>query len=185
MRKAGLALALVATSQLTLLSSPAFADGAGASLSLSGSADSSGASASASASGSGSGSSDAPSSDDSSSKKSTGWILVGVGGAVTVGGIVVDIVGANSGTIAGAGNDSGNTDNTRTDLLFFGTTLIVAGLVTGIYGGSMVWNADHHTADKATPPPADDAKVDGVTKAAQAQLASAPTFTLPIVGARF
>jgi hypothetical protein len=178
MRTAGIGLALLATAQFTLLTSPALADG------------------SASASGSASLSSDSTSSSgaDASApppgnpdKAKTGWILVGVGGAVAIGGIVVDIVGANSGSVSGAGGsgDNNQTNNTRTDLYFLGTTLIVAGLVTGIYGGSMVWSANHGEDTKASAKPVEDAKGDSLTQAAQAKLASAPAFVIPILGATF
>jgi len=178
MRTAGLGLALLATAQLTLLSSPAFADdsaSASASVSLSTSSSSSSSSADASASTSG-----------NPDKARTGWILVGVGGALAIGGIVVNIVGANSGSVSGAGGvgDNGQTNNTRTDLFFVGTTLLVVGIVTGIYGGSMVWSANHPDA-KASAKPEEDARIDGVSKAAQAAFAAAPAFTVPVIGASF
>lgn len=197
MRTAGIALAFVATTQLTLLSSPAFADGAASasgSVSVSGSVSTSGGAsgsttASTTASTSSTDAAPAPDSDDAKSKKTTGWILVGVGGAVTIGGIVTNaIAAANSGTTSGqgGGTDGGQTNNTRTDLLFLGTTLIVAGLVTGIYGGSMVWSATKGVDAKASDRPADDdAKADGVSKAVQARLASTPTFTMPLLSGRF
>jgi hypothetical protein len=177
MRTAGLGLALVAAAQLTLLSSPAFAD------------DSASASGSVSLSTTSSSSSSADGSASTTGnpdKARTGWILVGVGGAVAIGGIVVDIVAANSGSVAGAGggSDGGQTNNTRTDLYFLGTTLLVAGVVTGIYGGSMVWSANHPDA-KASAKPEEDARVDGVSKAAQAAFAAAPAFTVPVIGAVF
>jgi len=183
MRTAGLGLALLATVQmvgLTLLSSPAFADDTAASGSAS-------ASVSVSTSSSSSSSADASASTSGNPDKArTGWILVGVGGALAIGGIVVNIVGANSGTVAGAGggSDNGQTNNTRTDLFFVGTTLIVVGIVTGIYGGSMVWSANHPDA-KASSKPEEDAKIDGLSKAAQAAFAAAPAFTVPVLGATF
>ena len=180
MRTAGLGLALVATAQLTLLSSPAFADdSAPASASASGSVSVSSSSSSTDASASTSGNPD---------KARTGWILVGVGSAVGIAGLVIDIVGANSGSVSGAGGpgDNNQTNNTRTDLYFLGTTLLVAGAVTALYGGSMIWSANHGTDTKATAPPVDDdAKADSVTKAAQARLSSTPTFVVPILGATF
>jgi hypothetical protein len=194
MRKAGLALAVVATTQLTLLSSPAFADdsaSASGSISIGGSASTSGAasaSASTTASASGSAPATAPDSDSSSSKKTTGWVLVRVGGALTVGGIVTNaIAAANSGVTSGmgGGSDSGQSNNTRTDLLFAGTFLIVAGVVTGVYGGSMVWSASKGVDSKASDRPEDDAKTDGVTKVAQARFASSPTFTVPLLSGKF
>ncbi len=189
MRKAGLALALVAATQLTLLSSPAFA--ADASVSGSASVTVGGSSATAANSTAGSpGNAVTPvDSEKDHDKIRTGWILVGVGSAVGIAGIVLDIIGANSGTIAGEGGpgDSGNTDNTRTDFYFLGTTLIVAGVVTGVYGGSMVWSGNNpdkvRTEDK--PEVKDDARIDNVTKVAQARFASAPSFVIPILGATF
>jgi hypothetical protein len=186
MRNAGLALALVATTQLTLLSSPAFADGASASASVS--IGGSGASASASTSGSGAGSADDSKKD--SSKITTGWVLVGVGSAVGITGIILDVVGANSGTVAGEGGpgDASNTDNTRTDFYFLGTTLIVAGLVTGLYGGSMVWsgnNGKDTAPSERSEKEQDEAKIDGVTQAVQARTSSAPKFVVPLVSATF
>ncbi len=195
MRKAGFALALAATTQLTLLSSPAFAQGsgggasAGASVSLGGGD----ASASASASGAATPAGAAPkgdSKDDNSGKKTTGWVLVGAGSAAGIAGIVIDIVAANSGHVSGAGGpgDNGNTDNTRTDLFFLGTSLIVAGTIAGIYGGSLVWSADHET--KAVSPQDDDQRRDedaknSPTKAVKAQIASAPSVVIPLLRGTF
>jgi hypothetical protein len=187
MRKTGLALALIATAQVTLLSSPAFAADASASGSVSVSVG-----GSASTSSSGSASAAAAGTDDSKkddSKIRTGWILVGVGSAVGIAGIIINIVGANSGHVPGEGGpgDTSSTDNTRTDLYFLGTTLLVAGVATGVYGGSLVWSGNNGTDSKASDKPDknDDAKTDSVTQAAQARLRSAPSFVLPLVGATF
>ena len=170
MRKAGLGLALVACAQLTLLSSPAFADNA----------------------------SNGPESmparethaqkkvndqETADSKAKTGWIVLGIGGVVTVAGIVLDIVGTTQGTVSGAGGlgDNGTTSNARTNFYWGGTALIIAGIVTGVVGGSMIMNST-----KATRPPEDEARVtDGVTRSAQAAYQSAPGFTLPILGTTF
>jgi hypothetical protein len=189
MRIAGLGLALVASAQLTLLSSPALADGASASgsVSISGSASTS-SDASASAAGSATTApAAAPEDSSKSGKKRNGWILLGIGSAVTIGGLVVDIVGANSGHLAGEGGsgDNGQTDSTRPNLYFLGTTLMVAGIATAIYGGALVWSADHSTDTTNSPKPEDDAKSDSVITTVQAKLASAPAFTIPIVGATF
>ena len=163
MRKAGLGLALVACAQLTLLSSPAFADNS-------------------------SKASVAPTESQSSTtakndKAKTGWIVLGVGGVLTVTGIVLDIVGTTQGSVAGAGGvgDSGTTSNARTNFYWGGTALIVAGIVTGVIGGGMIMNST-----KATPPPEDEARLtDGVTKTAQAAYQSAPGFTVPLLGTTF
>lgn len=110
---------------------------------------------------------------------------LGVGGAVTVAGIVLDIVGASQPSPSGQGGagDPGTTQNARTNFFWGGTALIVAGVVTGIVGGSMVWS-------KPAPPtgrdrPADDAQIDTVSKTAAAALQSTPAVTLPVIGATF
>ncbi|HEY1694635.1 MAG TPA: hypothetical protein VGG39_20835 [Polyangiaceae bacterium] len=157
-----LGLALAACAQLTLLSSPAFADGTPPSAQ--------------------------PAPAESSSppparSSKTGWIVLGIGGALTVGGIVLDIVGTQEGSVSGAGGlgDSGKTSNARTNFFWGGTGLIVAGVVTGIVGGSMIMS----TSDQHTPPPAEEGSTDGASKAVQAAYASAPSFTVPVLGATF
>jgi hypothetical protein len=164
MRKAGLGLALLASAQLTLLSSPAFADNTKASTTPT---------------------EESSSTTSSGGNKSTGWVLFGVGGALTVGGIVLDIVGTTQGTVSGQGGpgDPGTTSNTKTNLYWGGTAMIIAGVVTGVIGGSMIWGKD----SKATPKDhtAEDAQIDNVSRTAQAAAASAPGFTLPVVGATF
>ncbi len=175
MRHAGLGLALLASAQLTLFSSPVFADDAKKAKQV----DSDEA---------------APppppppvASDSLHAKHKRGWIILGIGGVAAVTGIVLDIVGATqSGNIGGAGGagDTQDTNNTRTNLYWGGTALIVAGVVTGIVGGSMVLAKTDET--KATPTDHnEDASIDSVTKTAQAAFKSAPTFTLPIVGGTF
>jgi hypothetical protein len=166
MRKAGLGLALLASAQLTLLSSPAFADNTRASTAPT--------------------EESSPPAGSSSKSKNTGWILFGIGGALTVGGIVIDIVGASQGSVSGSGGagDAGTTSNTRTNFYWGGTALIVAGVVTGLVGGSMIWGKGDN---KATPKDhsAEDAQIDTVSQTAQAAAQSAPGFTLPLVGATF
>jgi hypothetical protein len=178
MRKAGLGLALIASAQLTLLSSPAFADDSSTKASVTPTESAS----SASSSGSSSSSTEGTASAD---KKKTGWIVLGVGAGVTVAGIVLDIVGTQVGSVSGAGGigDSGTTSNARTNFYWGGTALIVAGLVTGVVGGSMVLNPG---GGKSTAPdPASEAHNDGMTKAVQAAYQSAPSFTVPVLGATF
>jgi hypothetical protein len=170
MRKIGLGLALVASSQLMLLSSPAVAD------------DSKSASAEPSPA--------APEPNSSSSSKATtGWIVLGAGGALTLGGLVLDIVAAGKNHLSGQGGpgDTSTTQNQKTDLLFAGTTMIVAGIVAGIYGGSLVVASSKHTAeaDPSREPQPAAGSADAVTKTAQASLASSPSFLVPVVGARF
>jgi hypothetical protein len=165
MRKAGLGLALLASAQLTLLSSPAFADNTRASTAPTEESSSS--------------------SSSSSNNRSTGWVLFGIGGALTVGGIIVDVVGTSQGSVSGQGGngDSGTTSNARTNFYWGGTALIVAGVVTGLVGGSMIWGKGDQ---KSTPKDhTDEAQIDTVSKTAQAAAQSAPGFTLPLVGATF
>ncbi len=106
-----------------------------------------------------------------------------------MGGIVIDAVGAGKNGVSGQGaaGDTSTTQNAKTDLIFAGTTLIVAGIAAGIYGGSLVLNARRSRSDAdasaATAPAVGSA--DAVTKTAQASLASSPTFLLPVLGARF
>ena len=81
-------------------------------------------------------------------------------------------------------DNTSTTQNQKTDLLFAGTTMIVAGIAAGIYGGSLLIRSKHAAQDASREPtPAGSA--DAVTKTAQASFASSPTFLLPVVGARF
>jgi hypothetical protein len=170
MRKAGFALALAACAQLTLLSSPAFADGTAS------------ASASVSASAPASSTSSTPSTS-SDHKSKTGWVVLGIGAGVTIAGIVLDIVGTQQGHVAGTGGsgDADKTSNARTNFYWGGTALIVAGVVTGVIGGSMVWASGQTSARPAD----EEARADGATKAVQAAYQSAPSFTVPVLGATF
>jgi hypothetical protein len=164
MRTIGLGLALVASAQLMLVSSPAFADDSKSTSSES-----------------------APEHNSSSAgKATTGWIVLGVGGAVTIGGVVLDILAAGKNQVSGSGGpgDTTTTQNQKTDLLFAGTTMIVAGLVAGIYGGSLIVASKKGDADAASNAPA-AGTTDAVTKTAQAAFASSPSFVVPVVGARF
>jgi hypothetical protein len=174
MRTAALGLALLATAQLTLQSAPAFADDSKASITPT--EDPSGAAPTSTGS--------APTSN--AGRRKTGWIVFGVGGALTVTGLVIDIVAATqSANISGQGGsgDSGTTQNNRTNLYWGGTALIVAGVVTGIVGGSMIWTKP--AAPTGRDHPSDDAQIDNVTKTASAAAQSAPAFMLPVVGATF
>jgi hypothetical protein len=178
MRKAGLGLALVASAQLTLLSTPAFADDTKASVAPTEDPSSSSVSVSSGGSSGGSSSSNAE-------RQKTGWIIFGIGGAATLTGLVLDIVGTAQPSPSGQGGqgDPGTTQNARTNFYWGGTALIVAGVVTGIVGGSMIWA-------KPAPPTgrdhsSDEAQVDNVTKTAAAAAQSTPGFTIPVVGATF
>lgn len=175
MRTAGLALALVASAQLTVLSSPAFAQ------------DDNSKAAAQAPSETSTESTSTKSSEDPKQKEKTGWIVLAGGGVAFVTGVVFDIVGGFSGTIAGVGgpNDSQETSNARPAWVFAGTTLIVAGIAAGIYGGSMIISARKGTDQTNSPPPKDEGASDSVTKAAQARAASAPSFMVPVVSGTF
>ena len=176
MRNAGLALALVATAQLTVLSSPAFAQDDNSKAAVQAPSETSTESTSPNAG------------HDAKQKEKTGWIVLGVGGVAFVTGVVFDIVGGFSGTISGSGGpgDNGDTSNARPVWVFAGTTLIVAGLAAGIYGGSTIISARKggDTTNTARPQ-GEEASNDSVTKAANARAASAPSIVVPIIGATF
>jgi hypothetical protein len=169
MRNLGLGLALVACAQITLLSGPAF--GANAS---------SGPDSMPVQTAGGQGKATEHPVHHASRK--TGWVVLGVGAGLTVAGIVLDIVGATQGSVSGAGGlgDNGGTSNARTNFEWGGTALIVAGVVTGIIGGSII--ADSTTS---TRPPEAAAAGDGVTRSLQAAYKSAPVFSVPLLGATF
>jgi hypothetical protein len=175
MRNLGLGLALVACAQITLLSSPAFADNA-----------SNGPAAMPVQTAGGQ--AKATEHPARPADRRTGWVVLGVGGALTIAGIVLEAVGATQGTVAGAGGpgDDGNTSNARTNFVWGGTALIIAGIVTGIVGGSMIV-----TSSKSSPPaqtaPAETASGggDGATRTLQAAYQSAPAFSMPLLGATF
>jgi len=166
-RKYGLGLALVASAQLTVLSTPAFAQGPGG------------------------GSQDMPGPakgepDHGNSK--TGWVILGIGGGITIAGIVIDIVGATySTTVPGEGGPGAGqtTTNTRTNLFWGGTALIITGLVTGVVGGSMILNPNQDMNKKPADKPVEEASSDALSKSVTAQLQSAPAVMVPILGASF
>ena len=118
-----------------------------------------------------------------------GWAVFGLGAALTIGGVVIDAVGTSQGTLSGQGGvgDNGNTDNTRNDFYFIGTTMLVAGLATAFYGGrhGLVGQPRRGLALERQRHELTDARNDVATKAAQAKLASAPQVSIPLLGATF
>jgi hypothetical protein len=165
----GISLALVASLQLTLFSGPAFAENA-----------SNGPEAVPVQTTSGQ-----PRAVERTPRpgdRRNGWVVLGIATGITVAGVVLEIVGATQGTVAGAGGagDDGSTSNSRTNFIFGGTALILAGVVTGIVGGSMV------AASYKTVPEAETAGgSDGVTRTLQAAYQTAPAFNVPVLGATF
>jgi hypothetical protein len=165
----GLGIALLACAKLALFSTPAFADNA-----------SNGPSSMPVPAASGQHGS--PAGTASPRRARTGWLVLGIGGAVTVTGIVIDIVGASQGTVAGSGggSETGNTSNARTNFFWGGTALIIAGVVTGVVGGAMIVNSTGSTRS-----PEDPMSGDAATKAVQAASKSAPAFAVPVLSATF
>lgn len=162
MQRSGLGLAVVASASLMLLSTPAFAEGMGPSA-VAGPTKAT----------------PAP-----KAKPATGWIILGIGGAATVGGIALEIVGATySKAVPGAGGPGAGqtTTSARTNFLFGGTALLIAGLVTGVVGGSMILHRSEDTNKK----PADDASTDPMAHAVAAALQAAPAAMVPIVAGTF
>jgi hypothetical protein len=186
MRTAGLGLALAACAQLTLLSSPAFAQDSAsgsAAVSASTSTSASPATGTASASGSSSGSSESSAPPTNARKEKNGWIVLGVGGVVAVGGIVLDIIGTQVGNSV-PGQSGTTTSTIKTNFYWGGTTMIVAGVLAGIYGGSMIVDARKSDVQPAQAPKDRDEDA-SATRAMQVALSSAPGVQLPIVSAKF
>jgi hypothetical protein len=188
MRKAGLGLAFVACAQLSLLSSPAFADDSSTKASLT-PTESAPATTTLTATATVPASTTAPppasEGDNGAQKKKTGWIILGIGGGVTLAGLIIDIAGTQVGRVSGTGNsgDSGTTSNKKTDFYFAGTSLLIAGIVTGVVGGAMVLGTD--TTKSKPIDHTQEAREDGVTKVVQAAYQSAPTVMVPVLGATF
>jgi hypothetical protein len=168
MRNAALGLALVASTQLTVLSSPAFAQDTSLSTTVSLTPTEA---------------APPPPHTRRLDARRTGFVVLGIGGAATIAGIVLDIVGTSQGTVSGSGGagDPGTTSNARTNFYSAGTALIVAGIVTGIVGGSFLLRRD----DRPAPPAISEGTVDSATKTVQAAVQRAPSVTVPVVGATF
>ncbi len=120
-------------------------------------------------------------------KERTGWFVIGGAGAAVVAGAVLAAVGTGEGQVAGQGGpgDSGMTSSAKVNFYLAGTALIVAGLVAGVYGGSLVLGNSQSTvreSDEQAPstpvsPQSGAREVRGV----EAALARAPTFVVPIL----
>jgi hypothetical protein len=127
-------------------------------------------------------------------KLRTGWFLVSGGVAAALVGSVIDGVGTMAGSVAGQGDagDSGKTSNTRQNLYLGGTLLVIAGLATAFYGGSLVFNNQHSGVKETdTPPPPPDppppaAAWDLEEKAPETALFDrAPSFVIPVFSGAF
>jgi hypothetical protein len=122
--------------------------------------------------------------------KSTGLIVLGVGGALTLGGLLVALIGGGTGGVSGTGaGDDGTTHNKHTNMFWVGGALVMVGVATGIYGGAMFVNSAHSQVegDVAKPQP-----VRGQNKTPDAGHYEAknatpvvPVFTVPIFQGKF
>jgi hypothetical protein len=65
------------------------------------------------------------------------WVLA-AGGVLAVGGIITLLVGSKNNDVPG--NNGGSNSNSNTDIIFVGSALIVAGVVAGITGGSLIYD---------------------------------------------
>jgi hypothetical protein len=65
--------------------------------------------------------------------------------------------------------------------------MIVAGILTGIWGGSLIVSAakSHPPESTAQVPASPDGSADPAARTLQAALARTPSFIVPVVGARF
>jgi hypothetical protein len=72
----------------------------------------------------------------SKKKYTTGIVLLGAGGALALGGVITIAAGASNAAVPGA--DGTTTTDKNFNIMTVGTVLIVAGVATGIGGGSLM-----------------------------------------------
>ncbi len=128
-------------------------------------------------------------------KERTGWSIIAGGAAAVVVGAVIDAVGTGEGMVAGQGGvgDAGNTSSAKVNFYLAGTTLIVAGLVAAVFGGSFVFDNAHsavHEGPAGTPNPGrfeegEHATRDPVTRSAEVALDRAPSIVVPLFTTTF
>ena len=113
--------------------------------------------------------------------ETTGLVVLGVGGALVIAGIIVIAVAGGTNGVSGQGNDSGTTHLGNTNALFAGGGLIFAGLAAGIYGGATYLNSKSSTVegDVAKPGPARGALDSGPAVARNAT-PNVPAFVIPV-----
>lgn len=79
------------------------------------------------------------------SKQTAGVVLLGVGGAVTIGGVVVLALASTAGQreqeTSGADNQ---THTSHTDAVFAGTAMVIAGVAAGVTGGAYLLDSSTH-----------------------------------------
>ena len=112
----------------------------------------------------------------------TGIAVLGAGGALAIAGGVTMAVGqANRESVPGP--DGTTTELGFTNTMFVGTTLIVAGICAGIWGGAKVLGEKESTVtgNVVKPPPARG----DAPRPQQAAWISVPTYSLPIIGGTF
>jgi hypothetical protein len=80
-------------------------------------------------------------------KYTTGeWVLIGV---FIVGGVITLLAGSSSNAVPG--EDGTVTSNKNTNWIFVGTSLILAGVIGGLVGGSFMYDNAHTHVDGGTP----------------------------------
>jgi len=129
----------------------------------------------------------------SKKKLRAGWFIVSGGAAAVLVGALIDAVGTMEGTVAGEGaaGDSSNTSNARQNFYLGGTILLIAGLATAFFGGSMVFHNQHTGVNENdTPPPSDPPSPTAASAVREkapetAALDRAPSFFVPVLSATF
>jgi hypothetical protein len=123
-------------------------------------------------------------------KATAGWFIVGGAGAAVVVGAVLDAVGTGQGQVAGQGGpgDSGTTSSAKVNFYLVGTTLIIAGLAAGIYGGAMALDnakSTVHQGGDLPAPPTSTGSSDPFVQRAEAFLDTAPRAVVPVIMGTF
>lgn len=105
-------------------------------------------------------------------KYSTGeWVLIG-GGVFIVGGVVALLAGSSSNAVQGA--DGTVTSDKNTNWIFVGTSLILAGVIGGLVGGSFMYDNAHTHVDGGTP--VDEKKTNNEGVSIKVTASRAPTW---------
>lgn len=120
----------------------------------------------------------------STKKKQTGMYVTIGGGVLVVAGAITMIAGSKPSDTFPAG---GTTGNSNTNVLFVGGALVFAGVVAGIYGGSMWVNGAKTDVEGDVGGTASShGAVQTPVKTAQQQVApTTPTFIVPILSGSF
>ena len=126
---------------------------------------------------------------DAASKRGfwTGASVLGAGVALAAGGVIALAMGyANQGLVPGA--DGTVTDTTYSDTMILGTTLVVAGVAAGIYGGATLASNLKSSVTGAivkAPPARGNAQPLRTVSARDATWSAGPTVFVPILKGAF